>query len=87
MSPAEKEGMLAGVVGVWEWHLEDPARHYFLMENVGWGSMRFEAEVVSRMGEGEVLNGCTHGLKHMKSYRYWTSIPPEVWIPRKSEMH
>ena len=85
MSPAEKEGMIAAVIGVWEWHLEDPTRHHFLMENVGWGSMRFEEEVLKRMGEGQVLNGCAYGLKHMKPYRYWTSIPSDVWAPKAAE--
>ena len=52
MSKEEYEGMMAGGVGVWEWHLENPTRNHFFMENVGWGSLRFEEEVTQRMGEG-----------------------------------
>ena len=87
MDPEEAEGMEAGVVGVHEWHLRDPTKNQYFMENVGWGSLRSETLVRERMGEGKMTNGCAYGTKHQKPYRYWTSIPEAIWTPRLSQDH
>jgi hypothetical protein len=84
MSNHEKEGMKAAIKGIHQWHKGSPtSRHYFI-ENVAWGSMREDDMIKDLMGEGQVLDGCAYGLKHQKPYRYWTSIPPRIWTPKKA---
>ena len=83
----ERMGMEAVLRGLHAWHLKDPQRNHYFLENPAWGSMRFEKEVIERFGEGKILNGCAYGLLHKKPYRYWTSIPEAVWTPRNSKAY
>ena len=49
--------------------------------------MRYEEEVVSKFGEGKVLNGCAYGLQHKKQYRYWTLITQDIWTPHHQKIY
>ena len=68
------------MLGIYEWHLQNPERNHYFIENVG--NCAMPESITAILGEGGKLTGCAYGLEWRKDYRYWTTIPPTVWTPR-----